>query len=59
MSIELGLLSQQALTMQQLQMKVLKNTVDMQQYAIETLLTNNTAPISSSENLGQNVDVSI
>ena len=55
---ELGALSSYALAIQQTQMSLIKNSVELQQQAIEVLLeTSREVPVS--ENVGTNVDVSI
>ena len=55
---ELGALSSYALAIQQTQMSLLKNSIELQQQAIEVLLeTSREVPVS--ENVGTNVDVSI
>ncbi len=56
---ELGALSSYALSIQQMQMSLLKNSIEMQQQAIEVLLGDNNRVVPSSDSVGTNVDVSI
>lgn len=55
---ELGALSSYMLSMQQVQLAVIKNNAQMQQKLVE-MLFDSTASVPVSENLGHNVDVSI
>lgn len=57
---ELGAISSYALAVQQMQMSLIKNSVDMQRQMIDTLLgsrNERSVPVSSTS--GQNVDISI
>ncbi len=56
---ELGAISSYALAIQQMQMSLIKNSVEMQQQAIEVLLGEDNRVVSSSDFVGQNVDVSL
>lgn len=57
---ELGAISQYALSVQQMQMSLIKSQMDMQQQAIEILLGGNSdRVVSPSATNGHNVDVSI
>lgn len=57
---ELGAVSSYLLSMQQLQIALVKNSIQMQQQAVDILLNNDsTARVAPSENLGHNVDISI
>ncbi len=55
---ELGALSSYALALQQMQMSLIKNSVEMQQMAVEVLLEES-RNVPSSPTLGQNIDVSL
>ena len=55
---ELGAISSYVLSVQQMQVALMKNAIEMQQQAIETLL-GDSAVVSPSPNLGHNVDISI
>lgn len=55
---ELGAISSYALAIQQMQLSLIKNSVEMQQKTIEVLLGDESRAISPS-NVGQNVDVSL
>lgn len=60
MSSSLGAISSYNLAMQQLQMSLIKNSIDMQKQAVDILLNGNAGrAVSPSENLGTNVDISI
>lgn len=59
MSAQIGAFSQYALAVQQMQMSLIKNSIDMQRQTIETLFGDNAATVAPSSNLGRNVDVSI
>lgn len=56
---ELGAISSYTLAVQQMQMSLIKNSVDMQKQAIEILLGNNDRSVAPSATNGHNVDVSI
>ena len=56
---ELGAISSYALAIQQMQMSLIKNSVEMQQQAIEVLLGEDNRVVSSSDFVGQNLDVSL
>ncbi len=55
---ELGALSSYALALQQMQMSLIKNSVEMQQMAVEVLLEESRS-VPSSPTLGQHIDVSL
>ena len=55
---DIGAISSYALAIQNLQMSLIKNTVELQQQAIEVLL-DNSRTIPPSETLGTNIDISI
>ena len=55
---ELGALSSYALAIQQTQLSLIKNSIELQQQAIEVLLESS-REVPVSENIGTNVDVSI
>ena len=55
---ELGALSSYALSVQQMQMSLIKNAVEMQQEVIEVLL-DGSRMVSPSPTNGHNVDISI
>ncbi len=58
MSAELGALSSYALSVQQMQMNLIKANIEMQQQVAEILLDDSRmAPVSST--LGQTLDISI
>lgn len=59
MSAPIGAFSQYALAVQQMQMSLIKSSVDMQRQAIDTLLGDGAGTVAPSPNLGHNVDVSI
>lgn len=59
MSAELGAISSYTLAVQQMQMNLIKTNIDLQKQAIEVLLGDNNRTVAPSENLGQNVDISI
>ncbi len=57
---ELGAISQYALSVQQMQMSVLKMQMDLQQQAVEILLgSNNDRMVSPSATNGHNIDINI
>ncbi len=56
---ELGAISSYILSVQQMQMSLIKNAVEMQQQVMETLLGDSAAVVPPSENLGHNIDISI
>lgn len=57
---DLGAISSYALAMQNVQMSLLKNTVEAQQQAVEILLNpDNSRIVSASETLGTNIDISV
>lgn len=57
---ELGAISQYALSVQQMQMSVLKMQMDLQQQAIEILLGGSSdRMVSPSATNGHNIDISI
>lgn len=57
---ELGAISQYALSVQQMQMSLIKNQMDMQQQAIEILLGGSEdRTVAPSATNGHNVDVSV
>ena len=57
---ELGAISQYALSVQQIQMSVIKNQMDMQKQMIEILLGNNEdRSVAPSATHGHNIDISI
>lgn len=56
---DLGAISSYTLAVQNMQMSLIKNSIDMQKQAVEILLGENNRSVSPSETLGQNVDVSI
>lgn len=55
---ELGAISQYALAVQQMQMSLIKSSVDLQQQAVEVLLENSRS-VPQSDTLGHNLDISI
>ncbi len=55
---DIGAISSYALAIQNLQISLIKNTVELQQQAIEVLL-DNSRTIPPSETLGTNIDISI
>lgn len=55
---ELGALSSYALSIQQMQLSLIKNSAETQQQLIEVLFEDNRSVPVSSE-IGQNVDISI
>ena len=56
---ELGALSQYALSVQQMQMSVIKPQMEMQQQIVELLMESSERMVSLSATHGHNVDVSI
>lgn len=56
---ELGALSQYALSVQQMQMSVIKTQMEMQQQVVELLMESSEHMVSLSATHGHNVDVSI
>ena len=56
---ELGALSQYALSVQQMQMSVIKTHMEMQQLVVELLMEGSERMVSLSATHGHNVDVSI
>ena len=56
---ELGALSQYALSVQQMQMSVIKTQMEMQQQVVELLMDSSERMVSLSATHGHNVDVSI
>ena len=56
---ELGALSQYALSVQQMQMSVIKTQMEMQQQGVELLMESSERMVSLSATHGHNVDVSI
>ncbi len=56
---ELGALSQYALSVQQMQMSVIKTQMEMQQQVVEFLMESSERMVSLSATHGHNVDVSI
>lgn len=56
---DLGAISSYTLAVQNMQMSLIKNSIDMQKQAVEILLGDNNRSVSPSETLGQNVDISI
>mgnify|MGYP000162731025 FL=1 len=56
---ELGALSQYALSVQQMQMSVIKTQMEMQQQIVELLMESSERMVSLSATHGHNVDVSI
>lgn len=56
---ELGALSQYALSVQQMQMSVIKTQMEMQQQVVELLTESSERMVSLSATHGHNVDVSI
>lgn len=59
MSSEIGAISQYALSIQQMQLNLIKANIDLQKQAIEVLLGDDSRVVSPSADLGQNIDVSI
>lgn len=59
MSAELGAISQYALSVQQMQMKLIKANIEMQQQAVDVLLNQDDRSVAPSSNLGRNLDISI
>ena len=59
MSSEMGALSSYALAIQQMQMSLIKNSVDLQRQAIEVLLGDDNRTVAPSDSVGNNVDVSL
>lgn len=56
---ELGAISQYALSVQNMQMALIKNQVNLQQQAIEVLLETSQETVKASETLGTRLDISI
>lgn len=56
---ELGAISSYTLAIQEMQMSLIKNSVEMQQKAVEVLLGDDNRVVSSDDFIGQNVDVSL
>lgn len=56
---ELGSLSSYSLAIQQTQLSLIKNSVEMQQKAVEVLLGEDTRVVSADNFIGQMVDVSL
>ena len=56
---ELGALSSYALSVQQMQMSLIKNSVEMQQEVIEILLGDGSRTVSPSPPHVHNVDISV
>lgn len=56
---ELGAISSYALAIQEMQISLIKNSVEMQQKAVEVLLGDDSRVVSSDDFVGQNVDVSL
>ncbi len=56
---ELGALSSYALSVQQMQMSLIKNAVEMQQEVIEVLLGDDSRTVAHSATNGHNVDITI
>ena len=56
---ELGALRQYALSVQQMQMSVIKTQMEMQQQVVELLMESSERMVSLSATHGHNVDVSI
>ena len=56
---ELGALSSYAWAVQQMQMSLIKNSVEMQQEVIEILLGDGNRTVSPSPTHGHNVDISV
>lgn len=60
MSSTLGALSSYALAIQQMQMSVIKTDINIQKQAVDILLNRGSErSVPVSENLGQNLDISI
>ena len=60
MSSTLGSLSSYALAIQQMQMSVIKTDINIQKQAVDILLNSGSERnVPVSENLGQNLDISI
>lgn len=55
---ELGAISSYALALQQMQLSLIKNSVEMQQKTVEVLLGDENRTIPPS-NVGQSVDISL
>ena len=56
---ELGALSQYALSVQQMQMSVIKTQMERQQQVVELLMESSERMVSLSATHGHNVDISI
>ncbi len=60
MSAQLGAISTYALSVQQLQMSLIKADINMQKQAVDILLNpDNNRSVAPSEILGTNIDISI
>ncbi len=55
---DLGALSSYALTIQQTQISLVKNSIEMQQKLIEVLFEDNRC-VPTSSDIGQNIDISL
>ena len=58
MSAELGALSSYALSVQQMQLNLIKTNMEMQEAVID-ILTDSARSVPVSETLGQNLDISV
>lgn len=56
---ELGALSQYALSVQNMQMALIKNQINLQQQAIEVLLETAQEMVPVSETIGTGIDISV
>ncbi len=56
---EIGAISSYMLSIQKMQMSLIKNAIEMQQQVMEALLGDSAAVVPPSEFLGHNVDISI
>ncbi|MBQ8631177.1 MAG: putative motility protein [Alphaproteobacteria bacterium] len=56
---EIGTIGSYMLSVQKMQMSLIKNAIEMQQQVMETLLGDSAAVVPPSEFLGHNVDISI
>ena len=59
MSASIGAIGQYQIAMQQMQLSMIKNNIDMQKQVIDVLLNPENRAVPTSENLGQNIDISI
>ncbi len=59
MSTGIGAIGQYQIAMQQMQLSMIKNNIDMQKQVIDVLLNPENRAVPPSENLGQNLDISI